>query len=302
MEEAISDRQQPHWRRDGVKHTSIIAMAAVCLFCFLVRVLVSLHPYSGAGRPPMYGDFEAQRHWMEVTLHTPPKEWYRNTSANHLSYWGLDYPPLTAYQSYAHALLLHRFHPQSVALFTSRGHESPFGKLLMRWTVLSSDALIFFPAALYFVVVYYASRSEEITLWQLAMILLNPGLILIDHGHFQYNCISLGLTLAAVATIFSKNELVASALFILALNHKQMSAYFAPAFFGHLLGKCLRRQSPFLEVVKLGLVVLGAFAIVWYPYLYSMEAVIEPSGSGRASSFQLVDTLLVAVNVPSSLS
>ncbi|RVW59538.1 putative dolichyl pyrophosphate Man9GlcNAc2 alpha-1,3-glucosyltransferase [Vitis vinifera] len=51
-----------------------------------------------------------------------------------------------------------------------------------------------------------------------------------------------------------------------------MSAYFAPAFFSHLLGKCLRRRNPILEVSKLGLAVVGTFAIVWWPYLHSMDA------------------------------
>lgn len=55
---------------------------------------------AGAGKPPMYGDYEAQRHWMELTVNLPTSEWYRNTSSNDLMYWGLDYPPLTAYTSY----------------------------------------------------------------------------------------------------------------------------------------------------------------------------------------------------------
>lgn len=106
----------------------MLSSMIIALFAFLVRVLVSLHPYSGAGNPPMYGDFEAQRHWMEITLHISSKDWYRNTTSNNLSYWGLDYPPLTAYQSYAHGLLfLQPFAPDSVALFTSHGHESPLG-------------------------------------------------------------------------------------------------------------------------------------------------------------------------------
>jgi len=61
-------------------------------------------------------------------------------------------------------------------------------KLLMRWTVLSSDALIFFPAVLYFIVVHYnqSSRSRKSELgWHTAALLLSPCLILIDHGHFQ---------------------------------------------------------------------------------------------------------------------
>lgn len=93
----------------------------------LIRAAVSLHPYSGAGNPPKYGDFEAQRHWMEITLNLPPQDWYTNSTSNDLSYWGLDYPPLTAYQSYFHGLILRFFDRDSVALFTSRGYETYLG-------------------------------------------------------------------------------------------------------------------------------------------------------------------------------
>lgn len=54
-----------------------------------------------------------------------------------------------------------------------------------------------------------------------------------------------------------------------------MSAYFAPAFFAHLLGKCLQRKHPIIEVMKLGFVVVGTFAVIWWPYLFSLEAVLE---------------------------
>ncbi|MCI20355.1 ALG6 ALG8 glycosyltransferase family protein, partial [Trifolium medium] len=94
----------------------------------------------------------------------------------------------------------------------------------MRWTVISSDALIFFPAVLYFIIVHYnqPSRSRKTDLaWHITLLLLNPCLILIDHGHFQYNCISLGFTVAAVAAILSGKDLVGSVLYCLALNHKQ---------------------------------------------------------------------------------
>ncbi|KAJ8505822.1 hypothetical protein OPV22_006708 [Ensete ventricosum] len=253
---------------------------AVALFALLVRVLVSLGSYSGQGTPPMYGDYEAQRHWMEITLHTPAAEWYRNTTANDLAYWGLDYPPLTAYQSVAHALLINASLPQSLALSSSRGFESHQSKLMMRWTVLSSDLLVFFPAAIYFVWVYFQRNvggdgEERSAPWLLAMILLNPCLILVDHGHFQYNCISLGFTIGAIAAVLSQNDFAASALFSLAINHKQMSLYFAPAFFSHLLGKCLGRKNPIFEIMKLGFVVIGTFALVWWPYLYSIESVME---------------------------
>ena len=34
------------------------------------------HVHAGAGKPPLYGDYEAQRHWMEITYHLPVSEWY----------------------------------------------------------------------------------------------------------------------------------------------------------------------------------------------------------------------------------
>lgn len=88
------------------------------LFALLLRWMVALFPYSGEfvkswwivlpaflgtgyNQPPMYGDYEAQRHWMEITVNIPPSKWYTNSSLNDLNYWGLDYPPLTAYHSYA---------------------------------------------------------------------------------------------------------------------------------------------------------------------------------------------------------
>lgn len=50
----------------------------------------------GENVPPMYGDYEAQRHWMELTINLPINQWYKYD----LQYWGLDYPPLTAYVSW----------------------------------------------------------------------------------------------------------------------------------------------------------------------------------------------------------
>ncbi|KAL1313544.1 hypothetical protein AAHE18_16G120300 [Arachis hypogaea] len=194
-----------------------------------------------------------------------------NNTNNDLSYSGLDYPPLTAYQSFIHGLFLRFVHPKSIFLFTSKGHESYLGKLLMRWTMLSSDLLILFPAVLYFVIVCYGqpsgSRKSDVG-WHIALLLLNPCLIIIDHGHFQicikilllfYNCISLGFTIGAVFSVLSRKDLVACVLYCLALNH---NAYFAPAFFSHLLGKGLRHKHSLLEVSKLRFYVLGNFVDV----------------------------------------
>lgn len=65
-------------------------------FGVLIRWCVSLGSYSGMSKPPMLGDFEAQRHWLEITTHLPPSQWYRYDA----KYWGLDYPPLSAYHAW----------------------------------------------------------------------------------------------------------------------------------------------------------------------------------------------------------
>ena len=116
-------------------------------FALALRLAVSTHPHSGEGVPPMFGDYEAQRHWMEITIHTPLREWYVDTKANDLQYWGLDYPPLTAYQSWLYGKVVAAFEPDAVRLTASRGYETDSSKRLMRYSVIVSDAVFLLPAA-----------------------------------------------------------------------------------------------------------------------------------------------------------
>ncbi|CAI9544202.1 unnamed protein product, partial [Staurois parvus] len=165
-------------------------VTAVCvLLALTVRWAVSLYPYSGARKPPMFGDYEAQRHWQEVTLNLPVQQWYFNSTDNDLLYWGLDYPPLTAYHSLLCGYIARAINPDWVALTSSRGYESPEHKLFMRATVLVADLLIYIPA----VILYcsYLQETPKRRMASLMCILLYPGLILIDYGHFQYNSVSL---------------------------------------------------------------------------------------------------------------
>lgn len=67
----------------------------------LLRVLMGFAPYSGENTPPVFGDYEAQRHWMEITTNLPISEWYIDSDRNDPNYWQLDYPPLSAFHEYA---------------------------------------------------------------------------------------------------------------------------------------------------------------------------------------------------------
>ena len=120
-------RQYPHISALWQHAPDIIFCVVLALI--LLRYLVSLWPHSGQATPPLFGDYEAQRHWMEVTTNLPIGDWYRETSDNSLQYWGLDYPPLTAYVSWAFGCAAERLVPDLVALHASRGHESPPSKV-----------------------------------------------------------------------------------------------------------------------------------------------------------------------------
>ncbi|CAL5225224.1 g8012 [Coccomyxa viridis] len=239
------------------------------LIGFLFRAAICLHPYSGAGKPPMYGDYEAQRHWMEITTNLPVSEWYAETKQNNLSYWGLDYPPLSAYQSWLYGKVIERLDPDAMALGESHGYESADSKRYMRQSVMISDLIVLVPALLACRRVFCRGSAEKGDLMLLGS-LMQPALLLIDHGHFQYNSISLGLAAGAAAAVASGKDVLGSILFCLAMNHKQMAMFYAPAFFAHLLGRCLQKpslSSKMAAIARLGLAVTATFVVVWAPFL-----------------------------------
>uniref|UniRef100_A0A8C2KVS7 Alpha-1,3-glucosyltransferase n=1 Tax=Cyprinus carpio TaxID=7962 RepID=A0A8C2KVS7_CYPCA len=246
------------------------SLFSLCVLLGLTsRWAVSFHSYSGAGKPPMFGDYEAQRHWQEVTYNLPVHEWYFNTTNNDLNYWGLDYPPLTAYHSLVCAYVAKLLNPEWVELHASRGYESHSHKLFMRATVLFTDILIYIPAVLLYCF-YFCDGSSKQKVATALCILLYPGLILIDYGHFQYNSVSLGLALWGILGLGLGWDLFGSLAFTLALNYKQMELYHSLPFFCYLLGKCIKQGLTgrgFFQLAKISLTVLVTFALCWMPFL-----------------------------------
>lgn len=266
------------------------------LIAILLRISTSLHPHSGEATPPMYGDYEAQRHWMEVTTNIPLKQWYFNTTDNNLEYWGLDYPPLTAYHMYVCGQFANLINENFTKLHDSRGYESEIHKLFMRITVIIGDVLFYVPALIwYFQVNSNVSESEAIkrvksksstSTKQLnvslstLLALFYPGIILIDHGHFQYNSISLGFLILATTFLLKENNLLATVLFCLALNYKQMELYHALPFFFYLLSSCIPKPgqsylSGILNLCKIGLTVIFTFAAIWVPFLTDFDVILQ---------------------------
>jgi len=68
------------------------------------------------------------------------------------------------------------------------------------------------------------------------LFLIKPDALLIDHGHFQYNSLILGLILMAFYCILTKQFYWACLLYTIAIHAKQMAVYYSLAFFAALLG------------------------------------------------------------------
>lgn len=265
----------------------MVPIPIICI-AILIRWLVGYFPHSGQERPPMYGDYEAQRHWMEITVNIPVKDWYRNTTDNDLLYWGLDYPPLTAYHMFTLGQVAKMINSSWVELHKSRGVESYEHKIFMRSSVLLVDVAIYMSAIVYY---FYKTPAFKIissptnvhkynVAIYTAFVLMYPGQILIDHGHFQYNCFFMGLTLWAINLLCTgkKYEAFSALLFTLALGYKQMSLYYSLPFFWYLASSNLRRKpiwKGLLNIMFLGLIVCSTFGLIFLPYLSNINEVSQ---------------------------
>ncbi|ORZ09944.1 glycosyl transferase [Absidia repens] len=240
------------------------APLVVLAFASLARWTVALNPYSGYEAPPLFGDYEAQRHWMEITTHLSPKQWYHYN----LQWWGLDYPPLTAYHSWLCGKIGGWIQSDWFALDISRGYESPESKFFMRSTVYISELLIYIPAVFVFCQMVYGSQGYLKKHVSVILILLQPALIMVDHGHFQYNCVMLGFSLWAILGLLSRHYILGSIAFCLALGFKQMALYYSPVIFAFLLGRCFTEgKKGLLLFIKLGMTVLTTVGLLFWPWL-----------------------------------
>ncbi|EKM79278.1 hypothetical protein AGABI1DRAFT_74153 [Agaricus bisporus var. burnettii JB137-S8] len=231
----------------------------------LVKFCISLGSYSGHSTPPMYGDYEAQRHWMELTLHLPFRLWY----SYDLQYWGLDYPPLTAYVSWICGVIAHWINPTWVALDASRGIETEGSKIFMRSTVVAWDMLVYVPALLVFSRVWHGNRSGRTQELALLTLLFHPALLLIDFGHFQYNSVMLGFTVLAMNFFATGQDLAGAAFFTLSLGFKQMALYYAPGIGSYLLARCVFLGIPgpgFKHFTRLAITTISCFMVLFLPF------------------------------------
>ncbi|OZC12026.1 hypothetical protein X798_01207 [Onchocerca flexuosa] len=271
-------------KRFGISATDQASFLALLYFAITVQVALSLGSYSGHATPPMYGDYEAQRHWMEITYHLPVNQWYINGSDNDLNYWGLDYPPLTAYHSWLLGSIANKLNRSWVELHISRGIETESHKIFMRITVLVTYWTIYISSLLLSIGFFRYTLSQKM-LNYCAVAVLYPGLLVMDSGHFQYNHVSLGLFLFSFACFVSSFLKLGSVFFVLALNFKQMELYHALPIAIYLLSRSfpsknqLSTSQRYLSWAKqlfvLFITVTITFLFVWLPFLVTKSDLIQ---------------------------
>lgn len=105
-------------------------------------------------------------------------------------------------------------------------------------------------------------------------ILLSPGLLIIDHIHFQYNGFLYGILILSLVLARKKSTtLLSGLLFAGLLCLKHIYLYLAPAYFVYLLrAYCLGPKSifhiKFANTLKLGTGIIAVFGAAFGPFAY----------------------------------
>lgn len=256
-------------------------------------------------------DFDVHRNWLAVTRQTPIGEWYWN-DANGQTVHTLDYPPAFAFFQFLLSSnpLTDKILPSGdrclEILPDSDNDPSDACVVFQRGTVILGD-LIFWAGAYFASRAYHYRRPLHFAVTSFLLIVLNPALLWLDHIHFQYNGMMIGILLAClgcfmmgnnVAAIPTENtqavvqplaydlyHLAGAALYALLLNLKHLYLPLAPLFFCYLLERyCLtyaippgKRRKQFLptKFLMLALVTGSVLVVPWVPFLRAGDPINE---------------------------
>ncbi|BDA51372.1 probable dolichyl pyrophosphate Glc1Man9GlcNAc2 alpha-1,3- [Coccomyxa sp. Obi] len=202
-------------------------------------------------------DFEVHRNWLAITSSLPLSEWYMNETSE----WTLDYPPLFAWFEWtlAHAA---RFFDADMLNVSQLSYASPNTILFQRLSVILTDVVLYGAA-------WFGTRKYKEPTRNLAFLLVvaNAGLLIVDHIHFQYNGLLLGILLWSIALIREGHDLLGGLLFALLLNMKHLFACLGPLYFVYLLRHYCRGKQAVFKFFTLGAMVAAVFAASFGPFI-----------------------------------
>ncbi|CAK9092638.1 3-glucosyltransferase (Asparagine-linked glycosylation protein 8 homolog) (Dol-P-Glc:Glc(1)Man(9)GlcNAc(2)-PP-dolichyl alpha-1 [Durusdinium trenchii] len=158
-------------------------------------------------------EFEKQRVWMAVVHQLSPAEWYgsavvvdasnssSSSSSGAAETWPLDYPPGFAFFKYAQSWFARALEPDMVEF---AGGDSATAATFQRVCVILTDQFLLLGILL--VCTTWPSTTTTDMEWSrnkvvvvVALILFNPGLLMVDHLHLHFSGCAIGFFLIAVA-------------------------------------------------------------------------------------------------------
>jgi len=212
-------------------------------------------------------DFEVHRNWLAITNSLPLKEWYyENTSE-----WTLDYPPFFAYFEWLMSQAARLADPAMLQI-KNLNYDSWQTVHFQRATVIVTELVLIY--ALHRFIQSSPTASKKQSHAAALSILLSPGLLIIDHIHFQYNGFLYGILILSIVWARKPSGLLSSGLLFAALLClKHIYLYLAPAYFVYLLrAYCLGPRSildiRFANCVKLGLGIGVVAGLAFGPFVY----------------------------------
>lgn len=256
-------------------------------------------------------DFDVHRNWLAITKQLPLSEWYFDDLDGGTRHT-LDYPPAFAWFQYllAHSplatLLLSLFlpdddHDRCLDLLPDDDNTpSDACVAFQRITVIVVGDLVLWMGA-YFCCHAMHPTETPLAVISFLLIIFNPALLWLDHVHFQYNGMLLGILLASLGCLLMGNNVVSrhdgggdgtssssswaynmyhltgAALFALLLNMKHLYLALAPLYFCYLLERyCLTSTDSqgvttkgflFGKFFLLAMVTVTALVLPWIPFL-----------------------------------
>lgn len=210
-------------------------------------------------------DFEVHRNWLAITNTLPISEWYYEKTSE----WTLDYPPFFAYFEWILSQVAKLVDPAMVRVFNLE-YDSWQTVYFQRTTVILTELVLVF--ALQSFIESTPLSSKPAAQVAALSIILSPGLMIIDHIHFQYNGFMYGILVWSLVLARCKSALLSSGLvFAALLCFKHIYLYLAPAYFVFLLrAYCLSTKSilriRLLNCIKLGTGLASIFAAAFGPF------------------------------------
>lgn len=206
-------------------------------------------------------DFEVHRNWLAITHSLPLSQWYSDET----SPWTLDYPPFFAHFEHFLSFFASLVDPIMVHLQQGLNYKSQPTILFQRLTVIVSDFVLVFG-------IYRLTRNsgykERVLIW--VLVIFSPGLMIVDHLHFQYNGFLLGILLISLSALEEGKDLLGGFVFAVLLCFKHLFAVAAPVYFVYLLRHYCRGGliRGFGKLVIIGSAVVAVFAAAYGPFLY----------------------------------